>query len=194
LDAETQVEVGRGCGCPVTGGADSHNVVNGTIWVLSVAPTETEQLPLSRARKASSMCDAFRSRHAVDAALILWTDKAAAIVCGLGGSICESDIAECGRATAPHRRTAERNWTLSAGRKLLPQVDSTVGVRHPPVTASTASLIFAIAKCPTCSSSTCGMFGISLATTTASTIAGPSTAKASLIAAFSSPGCRAVNP
>ena len=28
------------------------------------------------------MCDAFRSRHAVDAALILWTDKAAAIVCG----------------------------------------------------------------------------------------------------------------
>ena len=44
------------------------------------------------------------------------------------------------------------------------------------------------------SSSTCGMFGISSAATTASTIAGPSTAKASLSAAFSSPGFLAVNP
>jgi hypothetical protein len=167
--------------------------VNGTIWVLSVAPTETEQLPLSRARKASSMCDAFRSRHAVDAALILWTDKAAAIVCGW--------VSPYVKAILPNvvglrlRIAVQQSWTLSAGGlKSPPQVDSTVGVRHPPVTASTASLIFAIAKCPTCSSSTCGMFGISLATTTASTIAGPSTAKASLIAAFSSPGCRAVNP
>src|SRR5664280_2590730 len=42
----------------------------------------------------------------------------------------------------------------------------TVEIRHPPVTASTASLILAMAKCPTCSSSTCGMFGIQLATTT----------------------------
>jgi hypothetical protein len=48
-------------------------------------------------RKALSMCDAFRSRHAVDAALILWTERAAAIVCGVGESICENDIAECGR-------------------------------------------------------------------------------------------------
>jgi ketosteroid isomerase-like protein len=68
------------------------------------------------------------------------------------------------------------------------------GMFYPPVTASTASLILATAKLPICSSSTCGMFGISSAATTASTIAGPSTASASRIAAFRSPGCRAVNP
>jgi hypothetical protein len=40
----------------------------------------------------------------------------------------------------------------------------------------------------------CGMFGISSATTTASTIAGPSTAKASLSAAFKSSGRFAAKP
>src|ERR1700730_179129 len=66
--------------------------------------------------------------------------------------------------------------------------------RHDPVTARTASLILATAKCPIVSKSTCGRFGILSAATTASTIAGPSTANASLIAASSSPGFLAAKP
>jgi hypothetical protein len=65
---------------------------------------------------------------------------------------------------------------------------------YPPVAARTASLIFATAKCPIMSKSRCGRFGSSFETTTASTIAGPSTAKASLIAVCNSPGSLAANP
>ena len=59
---------------------------------------------------------------------------------------------------------------------------------HEPVTAIIASFIFALAKLPIVSRSKCGILGNSFGTTTASTIAGPSTAKAALMAALSSPG------
>jgi hypothetical protein len=65
---------------------------------------------------------------------------------------------------------------------------------HEPITSINASLIFAYATFPIVFISICGKLGISFATTIASTIAGPSAAKASLMAGFKSPGFLAVKP
>jgi hypothetical protein len=119
----------------------------------------------------------------------------------LAGSVSVTRCLHCCFSSQPAQNGAERfqvaRWSAPGPAWLNCKLALTcfdTGISHPPVTASTASLILAMAKFPTCPSSTCGMFGISSAATTASTIAGPSTARASAIAAISSFGFRAIKP
>jgi hypothetical protein len=133
-------------------------------------------------------------------------DALAALTSGFSGRAVSPHVPRC-RARAGHKRhgpNSPTRWDRDqdpARVAASPARDSPpfelpesgdfrqrLGSPHPPVTARTASLIFARAKCPIISMSRCGRFGNSFETTTASTIAGPSMAKASASTAFNSPG------
>jgi hypothetical protein len=123
-----------------------------------------------------------------------WHGSLPAAIGGSAENICSPRVL----LTVTRRRHAASGYSNVVGSRPAPHDSGDFrrqpGCPHRPVTARTASLIFARAKCPIISKSRCGRFGSSFETTTVSTIAGPSMAKASVSAAFNSGGFLAVNP